>query len=186
MCRVIWSLKLSALRSLKMMGTRLVADSSTSKISGNKHKRASGASKNKITGGLKPCGSKFAKHKRGRQDSGATDHIARHRFRFVEYHKISTGSREIYMGNEASLDVLEIGVVLVFTSALAATELSHHCAADMEPCATGFASVLVGVNLVLAVVIPVHIYSPLSCSDALGVTNSSISSPCSSSPASLS
>jgi hypothetical protein len=42
-------------------------------------------------------------------DSGATDHIARDRTTFVEFHRIPKGSRYIYMGNNASAAVLGIG-----------------------------------------------------------------------------
>ena len=43
-------------------------------------------------------------------DSTATDHVARDRTSFMEFHRISKGSRCIYMGNNASAVVLGIGV----------------------------------------------------------------------------
>ena len=42
-------------------------------------------------------------------DSAATDHVARDRTSFVEFRRISKGSRCIYMGNNASAAVLGIG-----------------------------------------------------------------------------
>jgi len=42
-------------------------------------------------------------------DSGATNHIARDRTAFVEFHRIPKGSRYINMGNNASAAVLGIG-----------------------------------------------------------------------------
>ncbi|KAL6992390.1 hypothetical protein U1Q18_010499 [Sarracenia purpurea var. burkii] len=79
------------LAATKADGTTLVADSSTCKVNGPTYKCVSGASKNKNTRGPK-------------HNSGATDHITTHRFRFMEYRKIPTGSKKIYMGNKSSLD----------------------------------------------------------------------------------
>ena len=42
-------------------------------------------------------------------DSAATDHVARDRTTYVEFRRIPKGSRSIYMGNNASTDVLGIG-----------------------------------------------------------------------------
>jgi hypothetical protein len=42
-------------------------------------------------------------------DSAATEHVARDRVRFVEYCRISVGSRDIKVGNGASVEVLGIG-----------------------------------------------------------------------------
>ena len=42
-------------------------------------------------------------------DSSATDHIARDRNAYVDFHQIPKGSRSIYMGNNTSADVLGIG-----------------------------------------------------------------------------
>ena len=41
-------------------------------------------------------------------DSGATDHIARDRDTYVEYRRISQGSRWIYVGNNSRVDAKEI------------------------------------------------------------------------------
>ena len=42
-------------------------------------------------------------------DSAATDHVVRDRTTYVEFRRIPKGSRSIYMGNNASTDVLRIG-----------------------------------------------------------------------------
>ena len=42
-------------------------------------------------------------------DSTATNHIARDRNAYVDFHRIPKGSRSIYMGNNTSADVLRIG-----------------------------------------------------------------------------
>ena len=42
-------------------------------------------------------------------DSTATKHVARDRVGFVEYHRIPVGSRDIKVGNKASVEVLGIG-----------------------------------------------------------------------------
>ena len=42
-------------------------------------------------------------------DSTTTDHIVRDRNAFVDFFRISKGSRIIYMGNNTSTDVLGIG-----------------------------------------------------------------------------
>ena len=42
-------------------------------------------------------------------DSGATDHIARDRNAYVDFRRIPKGSRNIFMGNNTSADVLGIG-----------------------------------------------------------------------------
>ena len=42
-------------------------------------------------------------------DSAATDHIARDRNTFVDFHRIPKGSRTIYIGNNTSANVLGIG-----------------------------------------------------------------------------
>ena len=42
-------------------------------------------------------------------DLAVTDHIARDRNAYVDFHRISKGSRSIYMGNNTSTDVLGIG-----------------------------------------------------------------------------
>jgi len=39
-------------------------------------------------------------------DSGETKHIARDRVGFMEYHRILSGSKILYMGNSDSMDVL--------------------------------------------------------------------------------
>lgn len=41
-------------------------------------------------------------------DFGATDHIARDRSGYVEYHRVPTG-KKVFMGNDSSVDVLGIG-----------------------------------------------------------------------------
>ena len=42
-------------------------------------------------------------------DSAAIEHVARDRVGFIEYHRIPVGSRDIKVGNEASMEVLGIG-----------------------------------------------------------------------------
>ena len=42
-------------------------------------------------------------------DTGATDHVARDKVRFMEYHRISVGSQNMIMGNGTSVEVLCIG-----------------------------------------------------------------------------
>ena len=42
-------------------------------------------------------------------DSEAIEHVARDRVGFMEYHRIPVGSRDIKVGNEASVEVLGIG-----------------------------------------------------------------------------
>ena len=42
-------------------------------------------------------------------DSAVTEHVARDRVGFVEYHRIPVGSRDIKVGNGASVEVLGIG-----------------------------------------------------------------------------
>ena len=42
-------------------------------------------------------------------DSTATKHVARDRVGFVEYRRIPVGSRDIKVGNKASVEVLGIG-----------------------------------------------------------------------------
>ena len=42
-------------------------------------------------------------------DSAATNHVARDRTTYVEFRRIPKGNRSIYMGNNASTDVLGIG-----------------------------------------------------------------------------
>ena len=42
-------------------------------------------------------------------DSAATKHVARDRVGFVEYRRIPVGSRDIKVGNKASVEVLGIG-----------------------------------------------------------------------------
>ena len=42
-------------------------------------------------------------------DSTATDHVAKDRTTYVEFRRIPKGGRSIYMGNNASTDVLGIG-----------------------------------------------------------------------------
>ena len=42
-------------------------------------------------------------------DSATTDHIARDRYAYVDFHRIPKGSRSIYMRNNTSADVLGIG-----------------------------------------------------------------------------
>ena len=42
-------------------------------------------------------------------DSGATDHVARDRAAYVEYRRIPTGSKWIYVGNNARVEVKGIG-----------------------------------------------------------------------------
>ena len=39
-------------------------------------------------------------------DSGATEHVARDRVGFMEYHRIPSGSKVLYMGNGDSVNVL--------------------------------------------------------------------------------
>ena len=41
-------------------------------------------------------------------DSSATAHIARDRVGVVEYRRVPAGSRKVYMGNEANVEVLGI------------------------------------------------------------------------------
>jgi hypothetical protein len=42
-------------------------------------------------------------------DSAATDHVVRDRVGFVEFHRIPIGSKNITVGNGASVEVLGIG-----------------------------------------------------------------------------
>ena len=46
-------------------------------------------------------------------DSIATNHIARDRNAYVDFHRISRGSRSIYMGNNTSTDMLGIGTLQI-------------------------------------------------------------------------
>ena len=48
-------------------------------------------------------------------DSTATDHIARDRDAYVDFRQISKGSRSIYMGNNASADMLGINTCTLLT-----------------------------------------------------------------------
>uniref|UniRef100_A0A2N9ISY1 Uncharacterized protein n=1 Tax=Fagus sylvatica TaxID=28930 RepID=A0A2N9ISY1_FAGSY len=41
--------------------------------------------------------------------TGATDHVARDKVRFVEYHQVPTGSRWMRMESESKVEVLGIG-----------------------------------------------------------------------------
>ncbi|KAK2981308.1 hypothetical protein RJ640_007009 [Escallonia rubra] len=46
-------------------------------------------------------------------DSGAADHIIREGIGFVEYHRVPSGSKRVYMGNQSSVEVLGIGTYKV-------------------------------------------------------------------------